>query len=369
MKIGIFLPNATFDLPGSPEVGGIETFSFTVGEALQRLGHEVVLFGGEPKPGRRHRDTTLTLELHPYWETKSIPDVGTRFQRLIQRLHFAWSCGQAWRRHRCDLLLLAKPFDWPVAWNWKRQRPELKVIMGFHGTDFYAGDRLFYGAVDAAFAVSKPVADLAETHVRQRPTLIPNPVELDFFAPSGEESARGDWHLVSSGRLVGWKGFANLIEAMARLRDEHRIEAKLTLAGDGPERDTLETQIRGLALQDRVTLCGLLDRPALRDLLRSGDLYVLPSIGMEAFSISALEGACVGLPLLLSDQVGLAGYLTEKDAVTYPARDIGALARALKVAHDRRNDPAWTDRPARHGRMREQFSSERVAQRILDLVA
>ena len=152
MKIGIFLPNATFDLPGSPEVGGIETFSFTVGEALQRLGHEVILFGGRPKPGRTHRATTLTLELHPYWETKSIPDVGTRFQRLIQRLHFGWSTRHAWARHRCDLVLLAKPFDWPVAWFWKRSRPELKVVMGFHGTDFFAGDRCFYSAVDTAFA-------------------------------------------------------------------------------------------------------------------------------------------------------------------------------------------------------------------------
>ena len=69
-----------------PTVGGIETFSFTVGEAMQRLGHEVVLFGGAPKPGRSHRPTSLTLELHPYWRTCSIPDLGTRFQRLVQRV-------------------------------------------------------------------------------------------------------------------------------------------------------------------------------------------------------------------------------------------------------------------------------------------
>ena len=181
MKIGIFLPNATFDLPGSPEVGGIETFSFTVGEAMQRLGHEVVLFGGAPKNGRKHRATTLTLELHPYWETKSIPDIGTRFQRLIQRLHFAWSARHAWREQRCDVALFAKPFDWPVAWRWKRARPELKTIMGFHGTDFFPGDTKFYGAIDAAFAVSPSVAELAEQRVGRRPVLIPNPVDVGFF--------------------------------------------------------------------------------------------------------------------------------------------------------------------------------------------
>jgi glycosyltransferase involved in cell wall biosynthesis len=371
MKIGIFLPNATFDRPGSPEVGGIETFSFTVGEAWQRLGHEVVLFGGQPKPGRAHRETTITLELHPYWETKSIPDLGTRFQRLIQRLHFAWSSRRAWSSHRCDVVLLAKPFDWPVAWSWKRSRPDLKVIMGFHGTDFFAGDRSFYGAVDAAFAVSKTVADLAEARVGRRPELIPNPVDVDFFSPdtATEKQKTGDWHLVSSGRLVGWKGFSNLIEAVARLRDEHRIAARLSLAGDGPEREKLQARIAALGLATQVKLCGLLDAQALRGLLRSGDLYVLPSIGMEAFSISALEGACVGLPLLLSDQVGLAGFLTGADGVVYPARDLGALVSLLQKLHDQRHDSGWIDAAARHARLREQFSPERVAKRILDLVA
>ena len=370
MKIGLFIPNATFDLPGSPEVGGIETFSFTVGEALQRLGHEVVLFGGKPKPGRGHRATTLTLELHPYWETKAIPDIGTRFQRLIQRAHFAWSARKAWRRQRCDLVLLAKPFDWPVAWAWKRARPELKVIMGFHGTDFFPGDRRFYGAVDRAFAVSKTVADLAEARVGKRPELVPNPVDVDFFSPGdvAPKAATDDWHLVSSGRLVGWKGFTNLIEAVGRLRDGHEVRVKLTIAGDGPERGALTEKIAALGLAGQVTLCGLLDASALRELLRSGDLYVLPSIGMEAFSIGALEGTCVGLPLLLSGQVGLAGFLTEADCAVYPARDLDALTVALKKLHERRNDTVWTNRAARHARQRDQFSAERVAKRILELV-
>jgi len=368
MKIGIFLPNATFDLPGSPEVGGIETFSFTVGEALQKLGHDVVLFGGAPKEGRTHRATTLTVELHPYWETRSIPDLGTRFQRLVQRLHFASSIRHAWKEHRCDLVLLAKPFDWPVAWWWKKSRPDLRVIMGFHGTDFFAGDRRFYGAVDAAFAVSPRVAELAEEHIGTRPALIPNPVDVDFFSPGSASPVRtpGEpWRLVSSGRLVGWKGFTNLIEAVAQLRDKHGIAATLDLAGDGPERPALEARIARLQLGGAVKLHGLLDAPALRDLLRGSELYALPSIGMEAFSISALEAACVGLPLLLSDQVGLAQFLDPADFTTYPAREVDALVARLIELHSRRSAD---DRAARHSRIRAKFSADRPARQILSLV-
>jgi glycosyltransferase involved in cell wall biosynthesis len=371
MKIGFFIPNATFDFPGSPEVGGIETYSFTVGEAMQRLGHEVVLFGGRPKPGRGHRTTTIPLELSPYWETKSIPDIGTRFQRLVQRLHFAWTSRRAWRKHRCDVVILAKPFDWPVAWFWKRSRPGLKVIMGFHGTDFFAGDRLFYPAVDAAFAVSPRVALLAEARVGKRPVSIPNPVDLDLFRPAADAPARntaGPWHLVASGRLIGWKGFSQLIDAMARLRTEPAVDLRLTLAGAGPEQEKLAAQVGRLNLADRVNLCGRLDAAALRDLMRSGDLYVVPSIGLDACPISALEAVCVGMPLLLSDQVGLNDFLTERDLVTYPAQDIAALAAALRRLYDRRHEPEWNDQAARHARLREQFSAERVARQVLDLV-
>jgi glycosyltransferase involved in cell wall biosynthesis len=369
MKIGIFLPNATFDQPGSPEVGGIETFSFTIGEALQRMGHDVVLFGGQPKPGRTHRVTTLTLELNPYWETKSIPDIGTRFQRLIQRLHFAWSSRRSWSRHQCDLVLLAKPFDWPVAWFWKRSRPELKTIMGFQGTDFFAGDKFFYSAVDAAFAVSSRVAQLAEERTGRRPVFIPNPVDLTRFYPARDVRPRDGhpWQIVASGRFVGWKGFSNLIEAAGRLRD--KIDFQLSIAGEGPEHNNLAAQIESLNLKDRVRLCGRLEAKALGDLMRSGDLYVVPSIGLDACPVSALEAACVGLPLLLSSQVGLNDFMDKRDIVAYSATSVDELTACLLQLHARRHEAEWNDHVERHTRLRERFSGESVAQQILHLIS
>jgi glycosyltransferase involved in cell wall biosynthesis len=369
MKVALFIPNATFDLPGTPEVGGIETFSFTVGEALQRLGHEVVIFGGAPKPGRTHRVTSVPLELHPYWETKSIPDLGTRFQRLVQRLHYGWSSRRAWAQRRVDLVVLAKPFDWPVAWFWKRSRPGLKVIMGFHGTDYYAGDRLFYGAVDAAFAVSPRTAQLAEEHLGVRPVSITNPVDLGVFHPGPAQPARdgSPWRLIASGRFIGWKGFAVLLDALALARNRHQLDFHLSLAGSGPEQDHLEAQIGRLDLGGRVELCGRLAPEGLRDLMRSGDLYVVPSIGLDACPISALEALAVGLPLLLSDQVGLNDFLTDRDIASYPSRSVDALVDRLVALHARRHEADWNDHQARHERVRDLVSAEKVAQRILDL--
>jgi glycosyltransferase involved in cell wall biosynthesis len=371
MKIGLFLPNATFDLPGSPEVGGIETFAFTIGEALLDLGHDVVLYGGQPKPGHRHRETRIPLRLYPYIETRSILDWGTRFQRLLQRLHFGWKVHRDWQAQAFDVALIFKPFDWPVAWAWKSvaagSRPP-QVVMGFHGTDWFLGDRLFYRAIDAAYAVSPEVQRLAHKRVGVSPVVIPNPVDTAFFCPSGEEKTSGTLRLVASGRLVGWKGFDVLVEALGLLADGG-LDFTCEIAGEGPARPLLAEAIQRLGLGSRVTLRGLLDRPALRDRLRQADLYIAPSVGMEAFSIAAAEAASCGLPLILSDQVGLASHLTAADFIVCPAGNSELLADAVRKAEPRRRaDPAWVDRLARHRRVEVLFSPTTVARRILDLV-
>jgi len=365
MKIGIFLPNATFDLPGTPEVGGIEVFALTVGEAWQRAGHEVILYGGRPKPGLQHRNTSLTLRLSDYVETKSIPDLGTRFQRLVQRLHFGWKSLEDVSLDKPEIMLLSKPFDWPVAVFWKRRGLVKKTIMGFHGEDYYAGDRFFYGAVDAAFAVSRPVAELAQRRVGATPAVIPNPVDSRFYKPdAGAIAAGGGPLLAATGRLVGWKAFQVLIAAVARLHAEG-VRVRCEIAGDGPERERLQREVADRGMTDWIALPGRLKREEVRDLLQRAQAYVLPSIGFESFSIAALEAASMGLPLLLSDQVALAEVLEARDCRVVPRGDEAALADAIREQLWQKNDAGA--RQARHERIRKKFSPESVAERILDL--
>lgn len=367
MKIGIFLPNATFDLPGAPEVGGIETFAFTIGEAWQQLGHEVVLYGGRPKYGRIHRRTSLSLRLHDYIETQHIPDLGTRFQRLVQRLHFGWTTRKEWLRENFDVILLSKPFDWPLAAYWKKKATRRPfIVMGFHGEDYFFGCEKFYRFVDAAFAVSAPIAERAKKKIGVRPPCIPNPVDTDFFSPA-EPYIKSCHTIFASGRLVGWKGYDRLIEAMAFVLKKHAT-LSLRLAGEGPVRTELEEKTRELGIADRVAFLGKLDPERLREELRRATLYVQPSIGIEAFSISALEAAACGVPLILSDQVGLKDYLSERDMLIYPAGKVEALASAIDQALGR-NDEAWWDAQARHERIARRFSPKQIAQEILALVS
>jgi glycosyltransferase involved in cell wall biosynthesis len=370
MKIGIFLPNATFDLPGTPEVGGIETFAFTVGEALQKIGHDVVLYGGKPKHGRQHRATSFKLKLYDYIETRQIPDVGTRFQRLVQRLHFGWVSRHDWLRENFDLILLAKPFDWPLAAYWKRKWQHEKtmiipkIIMGFHGEDYFYGCATFYKAIDEAFAVSPEIAERARKKVKRLPAIIPNPVDTCFFKPVRKTFPQSRI-IVASGRVIGLKGYDRLLKAVAKILLKGE-EIKLILAGDGPALKELKQLAGTLNIEKNVHFAGKLDKDTLRNLLQTATLYVQPSVGVEAFSISALEAAACGVPLILSNQVGLAHYLCEKDYIGYPAQDTDALQDAISSALNK-TDPAWWDAEARHQRIEKKFSPMVIATQILNL--
>jgi glycosyltransferase involved in cell wall biosynthesis len=240
--------------------------------------------------------------------------------------------------------------------------------MGFHGTDFFLGDSLFYSAVDTAFAVSPHVADLAERRIKKRPVLLPNPVAVDFFNPGAAAiGSQSKLTIAASGRLVGWKGFHVLVDAVAYLRAAN-IPVEACLAGEGPEREALEKQIDSAGLNKEFKLVGKLDPESLRAMLRNSTVYAAPSIGMEAFSIAALEALSVGLPLVATDQIGLTAYLTERDYLSCPARDARALAQKLTIALKRQRDSAWTDQAARHKRIREQFAPEPIAARLVEII-
>ena len=88
---------------------------------------------------------------------------------------------------------------------------------------------------------------------------------------------------------------------MFGLVNEHK-KSQLLLAGDGPERYSLEVLCRELNLCDRVTFIG-----KVRDtqhVLEIADVFVLPS-ETESFGLAALEAMAQGVPVISTDTGGI----------------------------------------------------------------
>lgn len=102
------------------------------------------------------------------------------------------------------------------------------------------------------------------------------------------------YQLLFIGRLATYKGLVFLIEAMRQLTDAH-----LWIAGDGEEREGVETAVHELGLTSRVTLMGDIDDQKKWGLIQSTDALVLPSVNRnEAFGMVLLEAGFYGLPLV-----------------------------------------------------------------------
>ncbi len=359
MRIGLFIPNATFDLPGSSEVGGIEVFAFELGEAMRGLGHEVILFGGEPKAGRDYRKSHLKVELAPYWETAKIWNLGSRFRKLVQRLHFAQSIAPRIRDSKLDLMVVFKPYDFINAFRWRHLG--FKVVMNYQGKDFFPTDRFWKQWIDSEFACSDENARLAKARYGSLPKTFSNAVESDFFKPG--EKSKGDhpgrFRILTAGRMVGWKGLCTLIPVLEAMPD-----IEWWAAGDGPEREKLIAQAEAAGVADRFKVLGVLENERLREAMQEADLMIQPSWDFDACPTAVLQGMSCGLPLILSDQVGLKSLIQNQSAFQEVlSRDPDSIIKAIQRWRENPEDLQQASEASRREAV-ERFSWKQLAKAL-----
>jgi rhamnosyl/mannosyltransferase len=132
--------------------------------------------------------------------------------------------------------------------------------------------------------------------------------------------------VMATGRLVPYKGFDVLIEAL------RRVDATAIIVGDGPlRRDLLRlAQQRGVA--ERIILAGMLSRDDLKVHLHAAQLYAFPSVSAaEAFGIVQIEAMAVGLPIVNTDLPTGVPHVARHglEALTVPPNEPAALAAAI----------------------------------------
>lgn len=141
-------------------------------------------------------------------------------------------------------------------------------------------DRATAGRPTRYLANSNAVADRIRRHYGRSSTVVPPPVDVEFFQGSGVP--RSDF-LLSVGSLVPYKRHETAIEA-ARI-----LGRPLLVVGSGPE----ERRLRALA-SSSVRFTADVDREALRELYRTCFAFVQP--GEEDFGIALVEAVACGAP-------------------------------------------------------------------------
>jgi glycogen(starch) synthase len=169
-----------------------------------------------------------------------------------------------------------------------------------------------------------------QLHVPGRSIVIPNCYRSDLFREYSEVSK--DLEIVFVGRLIRDKGIADLIDALAEL-GRTGFRPRLSIVGDGPGRPHILTRVKGLGLEQQVSLIGIRRGSELARFLARHRVMVVPSRCVEAFGLVAIEGIACGC-VLVGSHIGGLPEAIGPCGITVPAESISALARAIKSLLD-----------------------------------
>lgn len=193
--------------------------------------------------------------------------------------------------------------------------------------------RMILPRADCVRVVSERVRHSIESFVRASRIAV-----LPIYEPAISEQSRPraqggiSFVFVVASRLTREKNVHMALDAFADIVTK-RPEAKLIIAGDGPERTHLEVRASIPALREHVKFIGW--QADLAETFRLADCYLLPS-NYEGYGRTVMQAMAAGVPIIMTD-VGVAGELVrhEETGLVVPVGDRTAFAGAMmRMMHE-----------------------------------
>jgi len=189
------------------------------------------------------------------------------------------------------------------------------------------------------------------------------------------ESLPQRWHepvrIGILGRIAPWKGQHVFLKAAARVR-QLGYKAKFVvigapLFGEYDYEADLRAMTQSLGVENDVEFLGF--RSDVAAVLRDLDILVHASTSADPCPSTVLEGMAYGLPVIGSDGGGVPEMIVEgKTGLLVPMGDSDKLAEAIRSLLDN-PEKALSMGRAGHTRVKEHFTTARVARQVEDVYA
>lgn len=320
-------------------VGGAETQVLTITRELTMLGDAVSIFCPQ---GRPFVDYLRHYGMHALsWKTWGKIDPKT----LIGIIHVI-------RSQRVDVVhthLTSATFIGSLAARLTGRRC-VATVHGFTSA-------FWYRHAHRIIAVSDAVKDhlVAQGMPAEKIQVIHNGIAVELYTPQPLSKAKAacgfdpaQIRLGVFGRLVTVKGHGTVIEALPQLLKRYPT-ARLSLVGDGREREAMTALTRRLGVEAQVDFHGFVPDP--RPLLAACDLVMMPS-RQEGLGLAAIEAMALERPVIATRVGGLSEVIDDGvSGLLIPPDDATALLGAILTVLA---DPDYAARLGACGRLRAQ---------------
>ena len=391
---------------GNPHSGGQGVYVRHLSRALTRLGHQVEVLAGPPYPEVDAEVPLTRLESLDLYRPERPFRRARGFRDAIDALEFGSMCVgsfpepltfslRAWRelsrrRDRFDVVHDNQCLGYGLLGI---ERSGLPVVATVHHPVAIDRDlellqapsagrrfalRRWYGFTTMQHRVARRLRRLVTVSERSRDDIVrvmgadleriavvPNGVDPVTFRP-GPHSARVPGRLLTTASAdVPLKGLVPLLEAVARLRHERRVD--LVVVGKARPNGAVKATIDRLGLGGAVRFVSGIEESELVGLYGEAELAVVPSL-YEGFSLPAVEAMACAVPVVATTAGALPEVLGRDGEAGFlvPPGDSQALAAAIGRALD---DEPLRRRLGDCGRARAvaRFSWERAAAATVDV--
>ena len=321
-----------------PQINGVVTHIKILKEGLEALGHTVLIVTADSKAHTHYlKDNVLHCPAHNLKRIYNLdlasPVSRTRLKYLrefrpdIIHVHNEFSIGLSG-------MAIAKILKVPLVYTLHTMYDDYiyyiapKPLIPLTKKLSHRYFRMFPQNAAVVTGPSKKCQEYTyEIGSDKKVEVIPNPVELDAFAPQTSTpqqraQIREQYHIPQDATVacfVGRLGREKSVDVLLRFWAQEmkpQDNMRLLIIGDGPEKEPLEQLAQQLGITDTVIFTGKVLHPDLPPYIHTCDIYVTASLS-DTNSISMLEGMAGGLPVLQlydelnADQVtdGVNGYM------------------------------------------------------------
>jgi rhamnosyl/mannosyltransferase len=349
-----------------PHMGGIETHVQVLCRELQKRADVEVLVASETKDDEEFWD-----------EGVKVTRVGTSFK--VSGAPVCPGLSGKIRRAKADIVHLHLPNP-PAILSYLLSRHRGHVVATYHSDivrqQFLAKAfdpvlRLFLKRCASIIATSAKYVETSPilSDYADRCRIIPYGIPIEqFSAYDSSEVERirrqyGSRLIISVGRLIYYKGFMHLVEAM------RNIDGHLLIVGEGHLREDLENRARAGQVSHKITFMGEIHNQDIVPYYHAADVFALASIARsEAFGIVQLEAMACGKPVVNTDlDSGVPCVsLNGKTGLTVTPNDPLALAGAINKLLDD-SELRETYGQAARRRVDEEFDQVGMLERMFKL--
>lgn len=261
----------------------------------------------------------------------------------------------------------------------------IPVVAHFHGCDISSSlDNRWYASSLRANIRRFAACVCVGSHQRQRLInlggdpdriyLIPCGVPTKNFQPCDETkkysqltSSTSTLRFICVCRLVPWKGVDVAIRALAAI-DTQLGDWRLTVIGDGPEKESLRQLAISSGIAEHVVFRGNCNQSQVRDEMNRSDIFLQHSLTIdgwdEGFGVSIAEAAASEIPVVVSDCGGIADHVQhEITGIVVAEGGVQEFSDSiLRLA----KDPQWRSDlgKAGRGRMVEHFDASNQSKKL-----